>query len=87
MVDSSWAFKLIMIGAGAYVFGKLLEPATKSQSKANKHFYTVENTQNHLSNAQIADIMAFARVNALTFHQALQVFCDTWNLHSQDPTS
>ena len=80
-MDISWAFKLLAIGAGIYTVGHLMEKAQRpvSPKPDTRRWYTVENTQNALDNWQIADIMAYAQNKGLTFHDALQAYCDHWN--------
>jgi len=83
-MNLSWAFKLLAAGAGIYTIGHLMERRAKREESGqtrpkNQKWYTVENTQNALDNWQIADIMAYARDKGLTFHDALQAYCDHWN--------
>lgn len=80
-MDISWAFKLLAIGAGVYTVGHLIEKAQRPPKSRpdTRRWYTVENTQNALDNWQIADIMAYAQNHGLTFHDALQAYCNHWN--------
>lgn len=78
--------KLLLGGIGAYVAGEAMERLAGKlrPNKAPAPRYTPQGVIGYLTDEQVHNIQAYAEEHGIRWWEALEIFCNAWNLQEME---